>query len=80
MSIKDKQASNLPNCIDVPGLAAVLGVSLSTAWALIRERKIAHTRIGRRVLVSPVQLEEFLRRSEVPAFDAKASAQQLLRG
>lgn len=46
-------------------LAGALGVSLSTAYNLIRTGRIRFTRVGKRILVPISAVEEFLNGKEV---------------
>ncbi len=66
-------------CMSVKKLAEVLDVSPTTAWGLIKDRKIAHSKVGRRTIVTQPQLKDYLARTEVPAVNAKSVAQRLIR-
>jgi excisionase family DNA binding protein len=44
----------------VDELAWVLGVSVDTAWNLVRSGVVPHVRVGRRVLVARSEVERFL--------------------
>jgi excisionase family DNA binding protein len=47
--------------------ARVLGISRHTVRAWVRGRRLAHHRLGRRIVFSPEDLERFIRASRVPA-------------
>ena len=47
--------------------AKILGVSPHTLRLYARQRRIAHVRIGRRLLFMPEDLQEFLRQHRVEA-------------
>jgi putative molybdopterin biosynthesis protein len=49
--------------ITIPEAADLLRVCRRTIWRLIKEGRIRTRRIGRRVLIDPSDLEDFLRRS-----------------
>lgn len=54
----------------VPDVAKRLGISKYTVRSMIRNRKIAHHRIGRRVLVSEEALRRYLAVTAVGAVSA----------
>ena len=68
----------LKQVFSVPELAEILGISITTAWNLVRERKIAHHRIGKRVFVTQPQVDELLVKNQVDSFDAKACARNII--
>lgn len=66
----------------VTDAAPVLGVSVHTVRALIRQRRLAYHRIGRRIILDRQDLEQFLRahrveprelRTELPRRPRRAS-------
>ncbi|HEY9787977.1 MAG TPA: helix-turn-helix domain-containing protein [Candidatus Obscuribacterales bacterium] len=64
----------------VDEFAQTVGISRTKAWKEIHQRRIAYVRLGRRILITQQQLDEYLKRNEVPAFDAKSAANKILRG
>jgi excisionase family DNA binding protein len=52
--------------LSVPAAARALGVSLITLRRLIADGQLAHHRVGRRVLLSPRDLEAYLTAHRVP--------------
>lgn len=63
-----------------PGLGERLGCGRTKAYELVSKRLIGSLRIGSRIFVTPEQLECYLQKQQVPAFDAKSAARELLRG
>lgn len=51
----------------VKAVAARLGVSERHVWRLIKGGKLAHYKMGRRVVVSDEQLAAYLQSVEVPS-------------
>jgi excisionase family DNA binding protein len=49
-----------PMVNSVKGAAALLGVSRSVLYELVRSGEIEHVRVGKRILISPVALEKFI--------------------
>jgi excisionase family DNA binding protein len=48
-------------CITVPEAAKMLGISRNFAYQLVREGKIPSIRLGKRILIPKIALEEMLR-------------------
>lgn len=69
---------NTIQLMGVPELADRLGISLKSAWRLISQRRIGFVRIGRRIVISEVQLSNFIEENSVSTVDAVAMAQQIL--
>jgi len=61
----------MENLMTVEAAAAVLGISPWTVRAYIRTKKIAPVHIGRRVLIEPNELREFVEKAK-----AKSSAER----
>jgi excisionase family DNA binding protein len=57
------RAADLENrwCISVPEAAKMLGISRNFAYQLVREGKIPSIRLGKRILIPRIALEEMLR-------------------
>jgi len=49
-----------PLVLSVPEAARLLGVSRNLAYELVREGRLPHVRLGRRVLIPRVGLEQWL--------------------
>lgn len=62
-----KQPAEALSISDASDLA---GCAVRTMRRLVAERKISHFRIGRRVLITPDALKEFIEKNTVPAVDA----------
>jgi excisionase family DNA binding protein len=80
MTMSLQKKTTITECLSVKDLAETLGVSLSTSWALINNRKISFTRIGRRIIITRQHVDEFLARNETPAFDGKSAARRMTGG
>jgi excisionase family DNA binding protein len=55
--------------INVKEAAGLLGVSPFTVRAWLREGRLAHIRLGRRVVLDPADLTRFVDAGRVPARD-----------
>lgn len=64
---------NKTSLLDIPAVAERLGISGFTIRMMVRERRIPHLRIGRRVLFDPRDIDAFLASSRVPAEPAAAA-------
>ena len=53
--------------LNVVEAAAMIGVSHYTLRAWLRQRRLAHLRLGRRILFDPADLARFIDASRVPA-------------
>jgi hypothetical protein len=75
------QESDIPAVVNgLNGLAKVLGCGKTTAHLLVKNRKIACVRpTPGSLLFTREAIIEFLKRNEVPAFDAKAAARKIVR-
>jgi hypothetical protein len=40
--------------------AAAVGISVTTCWALRKKKRLAHFKVGRRILYSPDHVAQFL--------------------
>lgn len=67
-----------PEAFDVPTSAQIIGSSARVIWDEVKNRKIAHFRIGKRVLISRIAINEYISRNTIPAIDGKAIARELL--
>lgn len=54
------------------------GVCARKWWKEIHEGKLAHVRIGRRVLITKDQLEQYFQRNSVESFDHKKKVSEIL--
>jgi excisionase family DNA binding protein len=52
--------ADLPDVLDVRTLAGYLGIGRSTAYALVRDRRVRTVRIGRRILIPKSSLVALL--------------------
>lgn len=57
-------AGRLPRLLTVPEVGRYLRISRSTAYQLVQNGSIRHSRIGRRVVVTEEAVVEFIRRRE----------------
>jgi excisionase family DNA binding protein len=55
------------NLLDVKGAAERLGVSPFTVRAWLRQRRLEHVRLGRRVLIPQSAIRRFIDMNTVPA-------------
>ncbi len=65
------------NYLDIPAVAARLGVSETTIRNMIAERKIGHYRIGSRggrIFVTEAQLDDAIQSARVQPLQARAAA------
>lgn len=53
--------------LDIRQVSEKLNVSLYTVRKEIDRKRLAIIRVGRRVMISPADLEEYIRRRRVPA-------------
>lgn len=60
--------------LDVRTAAHELGVSIPMIRVLIRRGELATYRVGRRVVIDPADLDDYLRRCRVPARAEAASS------
>lgn len=58
-SLRQSQTPALPAAMSVKQVAAMLGVSKETIYRLCEERVLPHTKIGRRIVIMPDQLEQY---------------------
>jgi len=56
---------------NIEGTAKMMGISPHTVRSLIRQRRLAHHKVGRRVVVYPSDIETFLQACRIPAMDEK---------
>jgi excisionase family DNA binding protein len=63
MEIKQHEVLGEP--LSIPAAAQLIGVSKHTLRAWIRDRRFAHYRVGRRVVVHRTDVETFLARHRV---------------
>lgn len=61
-------------------LSEKLRVSPKTVRRWIRSRLISYQKFGGRIVVSQEQLNEFLKLTEIPRFDATRFAEEFLEG
>lgn len=61
----------------VPVLTGGL-ISERRTWELIKDREIAHVRIGRRVAIPVAEVERLIQKHTVPAVDAEKKAAEIL--
>lgn len=59
--------SNLPMLVSLKAAAEVIGLTEQQVRSLIRDRKIAYVRVGKRALVRRDAIEEFVTRNTVTA-------------
>ncbi len=59
----------MTNTLSVAEAAARLGVSRYTVRSWVRQRRLEHYRLGRRVVISQAEVERFLAVNRVPARD-----------
>ena len=57
--------------LSVARAAARIGISRFTLRSWIRQARLPHVRLGRRILVDPQDLERFVQANRVPAGVAK---------
>jgi excisionase family DNA binding protein len=55
-----------------------LGVSRRKVWQELKEGRIAHFRVGRRVLMTEAQLNDYVAKSSVESFDAQSEASSIV--
>ena len=53
--------------LNIEETAKRLGISPHTVRSLIRERRLAHHKVGRRVVVDPVDIDAFLKSCRIPS-------------
>ncbi len=53
--------NHLPDVLTIPQLAAALGVGENTAYRMVHTREIGSKRIGRRILVPKICLEDYIK-------------------
>lgn len=49
-----------PEILTVPQVSKALGIGTRSAYTLIREKELGHIRIGRKILIPKVCLEDFI--------------------
>lgn len=64
--------------LSVKESARLLAISVKSLWRLIHYRRIAVVRINRRVLISEVELKQFLERHTVDRIDPDSLADDML--
>ena len=63
----NSQPDRSPKLVNVREAAARLGVSVFTLRAWLRQRRLPHVKLGRRVLVSEDAIRRFVEMNTVPA-------------
>lgn len=59
--IKSEAAQSVPEVMDIPTLASYLGLGKSKIYALIRNKKIPASRIGRQYRFSKTMIDQWLK-------------------
>ena len=62
MSTSDREGN-----LSIKSAAAIAGVSPFTLRSWLRQRRLAHLRLGRRIVIDPQDLEKFLQANRVEA-------------
>ncbi len=62
----------------VPEVASGFGCSERFVWKEIHGGRLGHTRLGRRVGVSPKQIDDYVGRNSSDPFDAVAKAAEIV--
>lgn len=70
--------SAVPKLLSISEAAESLNISQRHLREEIRQRKLAHVRLGRRVLVSEADLQKYLASRTVVAVDPKSIAREML--
>lgn len=50
-----------PDILTVPQVAQALGIGRKAAYALVKDKKLGHIRVGRTIKVPKFSLEEFIK-------------------
>ena len=50
-----------PDILTVPQVAQALGIGHKAAYALVKDKKLGHIRVGRTIKVPKFSLEEFIK-------------------
>jgi excisionase family DNA binding protein len=59
--------TDLRQNISIREAAAIVGVSSYTLRTWLRQRRLAHLRVGRRIVIAPHDLDKFLQAARVEA-------------
>jgi excisionase family DNA binding protein len=59
-SIYTKMFKSYPDALCVKDLQVMLGISKNSAYALVQDRKIEHTRIGKRFIIPKASVISYL--------------------
>lgn len=59
-------------------LSRSYGICERKLWQEVRQGRMAHTRIGRRILITKAQFDDYLRRNSIDPFDPMAKALEVL--
>lgn len=60
----------IPLAYSIPGAANAIGISKSTVWKLIAEKRLTSFRLGGRTLIAEVDLRDFVERTRKAANSA----------
>ena len=62
MVLADRQGN-----LSIRGAAVLVGVSPHTLRSWLRQRRLAHIRLGRRVVIDPKDLDAFIKKNRIEA-------------
>jgi excisionase family DNA binding protein len=52
-------------CVTIPEAAVMLRISRNHAYKLVREHKLPAIQLGRRIVISKLQLQKFLEQGDI---------------
>ncbi|MBX9877612.1 MAG: helix-turn-helix domain-containing protein [Candidatus Obscuribacterales bacterium] len=61
----------------IPELSQRYGISQTKWWHEVHTGRLGHVRIGRRVVITRAQLDEYLNRNAASIFDPRAKAKNV---
>ena len=53
-----------PDILTVPQAAKALGTGVKAIYTLVKERKLGHIRIGRKIIIPKACLEDFVKKAK----------------
>lgn len=53
-----------PDILTVPQAAKALGIGVKSTYTLVREKKLGHIHIGRKIIIPKYCLEEFVKKAK----------------
>lgn len=54
-----------PEILTVPQVSSALGIGTRSAYTLIREKELGHIRIGRKILIPKICLEDYINSAKI---------------